>query len=75
MAQLVDRLLLIPEVRGSNPVIGKTEHLFSVNCIEKTKSKEKEAGNGPFKEIGIDKNSTKKVATRSSASSYIFSSF
>ena len=30
MAQLVERSLLIPEVRGSTPVIGKiyTEHLF-----------------------------------------------
>ena len=24
------------------------EHLFSVNCVEKTKIKKKEAGNGPF---------------------------
>ena len=24
------------------------EHLFTVNCIEKTKIKKKEAGNGPF---------------------------
>ena len=50
MAQLVERLLPIPEVRGSNLVIGKIyiEHLSSVNCIEKTKIKKKEAGNGPF---------------------------
>ena len=25
------------------------EHLFAVNCIEKTKIKKTEAGNGPFK--------------------------
>ena len=33
-----------------NPVIGKIyiEHVFTVNCIEKTKIKEKEAGNGAF---------------------------
>ena len=43
MAQLVERLLLIPEVHGSTPVIGKIyiEHLFVyfliINCIEKTK--------------------------------------
>ena len=39
VAQLVERSLSIPEVRGSNPVIGKIyiEHLFTVNCIEKTK--------------------------------------
>ena len=49
VAQLVERLLPIPEVRGSNPVIGKfNEHSLTVNCIEKTKIKIKEAGNGPF---------------------------
>ena len=40
-----------PEVRGSNPVIGKKlylYHLFTVNCIEKTKIKKNESGNGPF---------------------------
>ena len=38
------------EIRSSNPVIGKIyiEHLFTVNCIEKTKIKKKEAGNGPI---------------------------
>ena len=43
VAQLVERSLPIPEVRGSNPVIGKKiiEHLFTVNCIEKTKIKKK----------------------------------
>ena len=32
-----------PQVRSSNPVIGKNyiEHLFTVNCIEKTKIKKK----------------------------------
>ena len=51
VAQLVERLLPIPEVRGSNPVIGKIyiHHLLTVNCIEKKKTKKKEAGNGPFK--------------------------
>ena len=47
VAQLVERLLSIPEVRGSNPIIGKNlyiEHLFTVNCIEK----EKDAVNGPI---------------------------
>ena len=38
VAQLVERLLLIPEVCGSNPVIGKNlfiyiEHLLTVNCV------------------------------------------
>ena len=38
MAQLVDRSLPTPDVRGSNPVIGK---MFSVKGIEKTKKKKK----------------------------------
>ena len=38
VAQLVERLLPISEVHGSNPVIGKylficIEHLFTVNCV------------------------------------------
>ena len=54
VAQLVERLLPMPEVRGLNPVIGKNyiEHLFIVYCqlcIEKTKIKKKEAVDGPFK--------------------------
>ena len=45
VAQLVVRLLPIPENRGSNPVIGK---ILSANCIiKKDENKEKEAGNGP----------------------------
>ena len=51
VAQLIERALPIPEVCGSNPVIGKNlyiEHLFTVNCIEKMKIKKKVAGNGPF---------------------------
>ena len=49
VAQLVERSPPIPKVRGSNPDIGKIyiEHLFTVS-IEKTKIKEKEAGNCPF---------------------------
>ena len=49
VAQLVERLLPIPEVHGSNPVIGKNLYLtITVNCIEKSKIKKKEAGNGPL---------------------------
>ena len=49
VAQLVERSLPIPEVRGSNPVIAKfIDHLFNVNWIEKIKIKKKEAGNGSF---------------------------
>ena len=53
VAQLVEQSLTIPEVRSSNPVIGKIyiEHWFTVNCIEKTKMKKKEAGNGPLKRM------------------------
>ena len=49
MAQLAERSLPIPEISGSNPDLGEitTEHLFTVNFIEKTK-RENEAGNGPL---------------------------
>ena len=46
MAQLVERSLQIPEIRGLNPVIGKalsTKFLYH----RKDENKEKEAGNGP----------------------------
>ena len=51
VAQLVERSLPIPEVRGSNPVIGKIyiEHLFTVNSFEKTKIKKKSPGIAHFK--------------------------
>ena len=53
VAQLAERLLLTPEVCGSNPVIGKiyNEHLFNVNCVEKTKIKKKVTRNGQLKKI------------------------
>ena len=54
VAQLAERPLPILEVGGSNLVIGNNlyiEHLFTVNCIEKTKIKEKEAWNDLFKKI------------------------
>ena len=45
-AQLVERSLLTPEIRSSNPNI---DEILPTNCtIEKTKIK-KEAGNVPFK--------------------------
>ena len=58
MAQLVERSLPTPEIRGSNPVIGKLLYrtfncLSTVNCIEKTKIKKKEVGNGPFKKTSF----------------------
>ena len=49
VAQLVERSLSIPEVRGSNPVIGKILYwTFTVNCIEKTKIKKKRPGMAHF---------------------------
>ena len=52
VAQLVERLLPIPEVYGLNPVFGKNLYwTFTVNCIEKTKIKKKEAENCPFIKI------------------------
>ena len=51
MAQLVERSLLTPEARGSNPVIGKLLYGTFVNyqLYRKDENKEKEARNGPFK--------------------------
>ena len=54
VAQLVERSLPIAEVRGSNPVIGKNFYYYRTFvycqlCIERTKIKKKEAGNGPLK--------------------------
>ena len=48
VAELVERSLPIPEVRVRIQSSAKIyyEHLPAVNCIEKTKIKEKEAGNG-----------------------------
>ena len=50
VAQLVEWSLLIPEVRSSNPVIGKIyiEHLFTINCIENTKINKKRLGMAHF---------------------------
>ena len=53
MAQLVERSLPIPQIRGLIPVIGKKlfiywTFVYCQLCIEKTKIKKKEAGNGPF---------------------------
>ena len=44
-------LLSIPEVRCSNPVIAKIyiEHLFTVNCIQKTNIKKKRPGMAHYK--------------------------
>ena len=42
VAQFVEWVLLTPEIRGSNPVVGK--FLFTLNCIEKTKIKKKRPG-------------------------------
>ena len=50
MAQLVERSLPIPEVHGSNPVIGKNLFILNICLLStvycKDENKEKEAGNG-----------------------------
>ena len=51
VAQLVERSLPIPEVRGSNPVIGKKFILN--NCIEETKIKKKRPGRAQLKKINM----------------------
>ena len=53
VAQLVERSLPIPEVRGSNPVVGKNLIILNIYFLSpvywKDENKEKEAGDGPFK--------------------------
>ena len=55
VAQLVEQLLPIPEVRSSNPVIGKNLFILNICLLStvywKDENKEKEAGDGPFKKI------------------------
>ena len=59
VAQLVERLLPIPEVCISNPVIGKMniEHFCTFNWIEKSKIKKKRPGMDhliePVKVVGV----------------------
>ena len=52
VAQLVEQFLPIPEVRRSNPVIGKKLFVLNICLLStvywKDENKEKEAGNGPF---------------------------
>ena len=52
VAQLVERSLPIPEVRGSNPVISKNLFILNICLLStvywKDENKENEAGDGPF---------------------------
>ena len=52
VAQLVERLLPIPEARGLNPVIGKNVFILNIFLLStvywKDENKEKEARDGPF---------------------------
>ena len=48
VAQLVERSLPTTDDFGSNPANFYFEHLFTVNCKEKTENKEKETENGTF---------------------------
>ena len=51
VGQLVERSLRVPEVCGSNPVIGKNLYWTFKSCqlYWKDQNKEKKSGNGPFK--------------------------
>ena len=53
VAQLVERSLPIPEIRSSNPVIGKNLFILNICLLSivswKEENKEKEAGNGHLK--------------------------
>ena len=61
VVQFVERLLPIPEIRGSNPVIGKNLYsTFTVNCIEKPKIKQKWPGMANLKKHVNDINWTEK---------------
>ena len=52
VAQLVEQSLPIPEVSGSNPVIGKKLYwTLTVNCIENTKTGKKRPGMTHLKNI------------------------
>ena len=50
VAQLAERSLPTPEIRGSNPDISNILNIFICQLLSrKDENKEKEAGNGPFK--------------------------
>ena len=50
VAQLAERSLPTPEIRGSNPNIGNISNVFFCQLLSrKDKNKEKEAGKGPLK--------------------------
>ena len=55
MAQLIERSLPTPVVHGSNPVISKKLFILNIHLLStvywKDENKEKEAVNGPFKNI------------------------
>ena len=53
MAQLVEQLLPIPEIRGLNPVIGKLLYRTFVYCqlLRKDENEEKEAEDGSLKKF------------------------
>ena len=54
MAQLAERSLPTPEIRGSNPAIGNISNIFICQLLSrKDENKEKEARKGPFKRKSI----------------------
>ena len=74
VALLVERLLPISEVRGSNPVIGKILYwTFNVNSIEKTKIKKKRAGMALLKKVSYNILSTATDSVDCVSSELVFS--
>ena len=54
VAQLAERSLPTPEIRGSNPDIGKISNVFICQLLSrKDENKEKEAWNGPLKKVSL----------------------
>ena len=59
VAQLADRSPPTPEIRGSNRQTF-IEHLFIVNCVEKTKIKKERGQEWPiFQQLSTDKHSSR----------------
>ena len=54
VAQLAERSLLTPEIRGLNPDTGNISNVFICQLLSsKDENKEKEAGNGPLKKVKL----------------------
>jgi hypothetical protein len=60
VAQLAERSLPTPEIRGSNPSIGKIYpiYLSTVSQFRKDENKRKRGRNGPFKKKKLERDNT-----------------